>query len=310
MGYGREVDQFEVIDVSAWPVLENETAGQDAKLWLTDVRAEAGQPSRAWLFKPVTRHSTWAQDDHWAERIASATAEVLGVPCARYELATRNGVAGIVSETFAPSGWQTQPGAVLLSGLDRTFRPRQPGAAGHSLVSIKRALDGYAAPLGFDFPPAWQAYDAFVGMIVLDALISNRDRHEGNWSVVFDPLESDPGRLAPAYDHGRSFAANLQDRRRLLMLERSSVAAWLDAGTAHRFEHDPAQPIPTLVDLANAALASAAPATRRYWLDRLAQVPEDLGDAIVARIPKVSDAWAKFVPVVLATNRRRILDAR
>jgi len=47
-------------------------------------------------------------------------------------------------------------------------------------------------------------YDAFVDMLVFDALIYNTDRHYGNFGLLVDNRTNKPIRFAPLFDHGLS----------------------------------------------------------------------------------------------------------
>lgn len=94
--YGsRRPAAYPVIDISTWDVVDAEVIGRNPKVW---VREPGGGPDRRhdWLFKPVviplsTGHR---QGEDWAEKIVAELGRLLGIPCARVELAVRNGQAG------------------------------------------------------------------------------------------------------------------------------------------------------------------------------------------------------------------------
>jgi hypothetical protein len=265
-GYVAPVQPFPVLDVSTWLVAEAEPAGADEKLWLADERdSEAGRPPRHWLWKPVTRHPGWQQQDHWAEKIAAEVASLIGVPHAHYELARRGAVDGSLSLSVIPDGWDLQPGAVVLEGAYADYSPHAANREGHSLDRIRDALTGWGSPVGADLPAGFGAFDAFGGLCVLDALIANRDRHEENWAVLYNPLSDAAPSLSPAYDHARSLGVTLTEERRARHIRENSVEAWALRGTAHRFQVEPGAPTPTLVDLAARALALAGAAARNHW---------------------------------------------
>jgi hypothetical protein len=147
-------------------------------------------------------------------------------------------------------------------GLD----PARPGVKrpGHDLTNIRSALDGVAAPPGFDGPAAADGFDVFAGYMILDALIANRDRHEQNWAVLTPGLVSSPPRISPSYDHASSLGYNEVDKRRkAILLKPGRLQAWAERGTAYRFEH--AGKPPTLVEHAARALAACTPEGADWW---------------------------------------------
>jgi hypothetical protein len=71
-------------------------------------------------------------------------------------------------------------GNQLLSTLHVGYQVNTKGRVeGYDLTSIARVLEpyvGWQAPFG--------AFDCFAGLLVLDALIANTDRHHENWGVI------------------------------------------------------------------------------------------------------------------------------
>ena len=309
------VSHFPIVDVSAWEVVNPETIGRDAKIWLRPPDAPPHSREHDWLFKPVVvpAHGQ-PQGEDWAEKIVGALGRLLGVPCADNELAERDGVAGSLSRNVTPDGWNLVLGAILLSSRgpdyeEGQFRP--PGRPGHSPRAIVDALASCAAPTTC---PGLSAPEAFAGYPVLDAWVANQDRHDQNWAVLRRAAASGDLRLAASFDHASSLGFNeLDDRKTRLLRQPGGVAAWAERGRAHRFEHDPRLPrhaIPSLVDTALAALELAGERASTYWFDRLAAVRQADIEAIVARTPRLSDLAATFVLELLDVNRRRLLRDR
>ncbi|MEU0508331.1 hypothetical protein [Amycolatopsis sp. NPDC006125] len=303
-------DQYSVIDISHWPVASIEPRGLEAKTWFEDPTAMPGEPCR-WLFKPITRHSWGDQGEDWAEKITSEVGRVLGVPCARVELATRQGERGLISLDLAPPPLELFTGMLVMPGVVPNYEvgaSRVKGRPGHSLANIRRALADCVPPPGSDVPSHFNAFAVFAGYLVMDALVANRDRHDENWAILRPADPSAPDMLCGSYDHGSSLGYNLPDRRRLLRLKNNQVGDWVRKGTAWRFEHDPASPPPTLVALAREALVTAGEDVRSYWLDRLLSVDADDLVNLVSRVPKMSDPARTFAMEVLRLNRERLLN--
>ncbi|GII75685.1 hypothetical protein Sru01_06670 [Sphaerisporangium rufum] len=295
-------DAFPVLDVTDWPVVLFEVGGSEEKVWITD---PAGQ-KRA-LFKPNVRHDNIEQADHWPEKLASELAGLSGIPAAAIDLVVRNGRRGCVSYDIKPEGgWELQPGWLLLADLLGDHDPTDKRHHGHTLSNIETVLSSYNHPPGFDVPENFTAFDVFVGYLILDALIANRDRHPANWSVLRGPTGGDQC-LSPSYDHATSLGFSLTDEERSRkMRDAREWEAFLRKGTAHRFEG--CRQV-TLVDFALRALRMIDGAVRSYWLDRVASWSEDHLTALAASVPEMSVAARRFAVRLVLANRRRLLDA-
>jgi hypothetical protein len=300
--------QINQVDASSWRVRDEEPAGDDEKVWLT------APDGRDWLFKPVTEHKRlgFVQGEDWSEKVSSEMAALLGVPCAKVELAVRRGRQGSISLDLTPPGWQLQPGSVLLTGTAQDYIPGDRTRRGHSLVNIERALEGFDPPPGASVPNGFSAFDVFAGFLVLDAWIANRDRHDENWAVLLPPPDdSTPGRLAGSYDHATSLGFNLQDAERDRRLQGGTVEAWAKRGDAYRFEWPEGrkQDLPTLVDFAATGTSMRQPAVRAYWASQLAAVEGQAVADLVARVPGMSQLACRFVLELTSINRERLLNA-
>jgi hypothetical protein len=293
-----------VLDVSGWPVTAEEPAGADEKIWLTD----PGTQER-WLFKPVTVKSGHTHGEDWAEKVGTELGALLGIPCAQVEMAVRDGAPGALSLNLRPNGYELHSGAVPLSGLVRDYIPgaeNPVGRPGHSLANIRRVLDGAEPPPGAQLPAGFTAFDTFAGMLLLDAWIANRDRHDENWSVLRPHDPQAPTRLCGAYDQAGCLGYNLRDSHRIALLNGNQVEAWALKGTAWRFEHS-SKP-PTLVTLAAQALTLASPSAQPHWLGALRGVADDTIASLLNRVPGLSDPARTFANEVLGINRGRLFD--
>lgn len=287
--------------MSSWPLLELEKKGQDRRRWLRD--PATGQ---AWLFKPVVVRAGHRQGEDWAEVLASYIGQGLGVPCAEIRLATSGVVEGCLSKDHKPrAGWQIQPGSVLLTDVEPGYQSRVKGRPGHSLANIQRLLSDLAAPLGFE-PLAYNAFDVFVGYLVLDAVSANRDRHDDNWSVLRPPTGG-PDRLCGAYDQAGALGFNLTDDYRSQCIRSGHVENWSRKGTAHRFEHPAGEPPPTLVAFAHRALSMLQPSVARHWLEAVERLDVDQVERQARQSPVMSETAVTFAMSVLRINRERML---
>lgn len=290
--------RFPVLNVDAWSLSGSETSGGDEKQWIED---EGGS---LWLFKPRTEQSGWSQGEDWAEKITSELAILLGVPAARVELAVRAGRRGSLSLSLRPDGWELQHGALLLGELLPGYEPRGKARSGHDLDNIERVLADVRPP---DALPQMSSFEAFVGYLVLDALVANQDRHEENWAVLRPLPGGGEVTLAGSYDHGSALAFNLTDAKRTLELDRDGMPTYCGKAMAHRFDRESDGRL-TLVELAHSALTRCSSFARSHWLTSVEAATETFLASAVDRVPELSDPVRRFTLALLTTNRRRLFD--
>lgn len=180
---------------------------------------------------------------------------------------------------------------------------------GHSLDNIRRTLDGYGPPPGFEGWDGCDAYDVLTSYLLLDALIGNGDRHEQNWSVLRASARSNAqaDSLAAAYDMEASLGFQLTDESRAARLrDRNALESFARKGLARRFDGDVKT---TLVEIAARAVLSCS--TRgRAQMGRLTEAIAACDfEEIVHRVGCVSAVTRTFAVEVLKVNGRRIQDA-
>lgn len=295
---------FPVLDVSDWDIVADETSGAEEKYWLQ----EPGDDGTLWLFKAVTIKEGHVHGEDWSEKAVSHLADLLGVPCARVELAVLSERTGCISANLCPEDHELRHGQELLQdcGVPGYVHGKGKVHPGHTLENIRTSLRGALPPLHCQLPFAATAYDVFAGYVLLDAWVANSDRHDNNWAVLRPVLEpAKPLRLCGSYDHASSLGFNVTDQKRVQRLRNRAVEAWCRKGTAQRFDYDRGT---TLVQLADMALQLASPDARCYWFERLRNISEDDVRSIIARAPRMSDLARTFAETVLDVNRRRILD--
>jgi hypothetical protein len=302
-------EQFDRIDVTTWEVDRDETSGVEEKMWLFQ---PGTKPPVSWLFKSVTVHDEYVCGEDWAEKAAAEIGKLLGVPCAKVDMAVRNGRHGSVSEDLCPKGCEMQHGALFMQDHDIPgYVPgKVRGRPGHTLENIQLVLAGALPPPGSELPFEASAFDVFAGFAVFDAVIANRDRHDENWAVLLPIVGDDPCRLCGSYDHANSLAYNLDDAKRAMYLDRKGgVQDWCRKGTAHRFEYTPGRSPQTLVQAAVRALSLASPEARTYWPRRLGELGDDELRSVIDHLPGMSVPARTFAIEVLLVNRKRVLDA-
>lgn len=316
-----ELEAWERRDVSAWQVVDVESAGSTQNLWLADPNSPTGT---LWLHKDtVIPENGIEQGEDWSEVVSTRVAAILGVPHATTRLCLRKGRRGSLSRSVRPEDADLWEGQIVLEDASAPgyFRhvegragvdPERPDVKrpGHNLRNIKLALSDVARPPGFDGPDSLSGFDVFAGYLLLDALIANRDRHEQNWAVLRPRLLGPPVRLSPSYDHASSLGYNLTDERRQRLLDANmGLASWACKGTAYRFEHR-GKPV-TLVAHAMNAVELCSSEGADWWRKRIEEL--DLAPLMTPLfedcVDGMSDLAATFAYELLDLNLRRLRDA-
>jgi hypothetical protein len=290
--------EFDVVDVSDWLVVSQESEGADPKLWLA-CRAD---DKELWLYKPSKfgLETSYRRYDDVAERLASVLAEDLGIPAARVEFAGRGTDEGIISRNVRPEGWDLHSGDVRLSEyagyVSCSGDDRPKDRVGHNLANIRSILDGCGPPPGL--PAECSAFSVFAGYLVFDAWIANTDRHAINWAVLEHDGEQ---RLAPSFDHGSALGSGVREAD----LAGQDSVKFANRGKASRFEGGRQL---TLVDLALLAVEQGG-AQARDWVERVARYDlarlDDLLEA-ARNTMRLSEGRRTFIRGILEENQRRL----
>ncbi|WP_394213938.1 hypothetical protein [Brachybacterium vulturis] len=314
----HEPTQFwERLDVTSWPVLDQEQTGSHETTWLIDAR----DGTTRWLHKNTTLHAGREQGEDWAEIVATQVGLHLGVPVAITRLCLREGRRGSLSRDVRALQFDLFSGHLVLEDCrevtdyiphlegEPAHDPQRPGVKrpGHSLENIRRALGGSGAPPGFAGPSEMDAFDIFAGYLLFDALVANQDRHEQNWAVLRPQLMSVAPRLCPSYDHSSSLGfAETAEKTAMRLSDPQSLHAWARKGAAGRFEHD--RRPRKLSALAADALTLASGIARDHWLHRIDEIDlTPIIDPLLRDgIPEMSEQTTRFVITLLELNMERI----
>lgn len=303
---------FEVFEVPAGTAATTETLGTKFKFWYHDPRFGLT------LFKEGRPNT----GENWAEKIACELAQELGLPHARYELATYENKRGVLSFSLVERGARIVHGNELLvkgstnyavQGVKKVY-----GNTDHTLRRVMAYLHAsehdLRAPYGAPRTPEVRtALDYFVGYLMFDAWIANQDRHDENWGV----LRTVDGELflAPTYDHGSSMARNLSDMQRLEKMNTKDFGQHISrfilkarSGLFPPAGASKPKALYTLDAFEQAALQRPAAAT--YWRTRLSNISASTVEHLVDQIPGswMSEIARRFTIELLHLNRLRILE--
>lgn len=281
-----------------------EQLGTKTKFWFRD------QNGRSMLFKEG-RPGT---GENWAEKVCCEICQLLDIPHAAYELAVWKGRAGVVSPIFIPEGGRLVCGNELLAKIindyeeGKRYKVRQHTVRSVMAVASAKAI-GF--PLGWAAPSAIKdAAGLFAGYLMLDALVSNQDRHHENWGLVFVP---DQGVFfAPTFDHASSLGRNETDKVRSEILatrdKGRSVEAYVQRAISALYA-TPSSPKPMGTLEAFKEAAKIRPDAAGYWMDKLANINLAEFKVILEEVPdtEISAPARVFACRMLEVNMQRIM---
>ncbi len=297
---------YKIIDLSDCEPQQLEQLGTKTKFWYYD------QNDERMLFKEG-RPGT---GENWAEKVSCELCAQLNIPHADYELSIwKDKRKGVISPTFVPKGGRLILGNELLSKIvdnydhTRRYRVRQ-----HTIrvVMAVTASNGIELPINWNPPRQIKdAASAMVGYLMLDALISNQDRHHENWGLVYIPEKG--VFFAPSFDHASSLGRNETDKSRIDRLQtkdkgRSVEAYVARAKSAFYLSNTSPQPLSTLDAFVEAA--KVRPEAAKYWLENLSEVDLASFEAILSQIPdtEISVSARNFACRMLELNTKRLLE--
>lgn len=278
---------------------ENEYLGSKKKFWVL-------RNGEWWLYKQARPN---APGEAWAEKIAAAVADLIGVSHAVVELAyeAADGL-GTISQSFVPPDGRLYHGNDILYGAildyDRQGRLWVPA---HNLDNIATALRELANAKGSCLDLA-QTRSGLVSYAVLDGLIRNTDRHHENWGLIY---RSHTGAysLAPSYDHASSLGRNLTDTDRNSRLSgNGGVLAYHTNCSGHTFVDPGRKRGPSPLVLAQ-LICLSQPDLARPVLERLRSTTSGHFRNAVNRVPAaiMSRTAKKFAHQMLVTAQIELL---
>ena len=280
--------RYPIITVEPSTVEDAEQMGTKAKFWFR-------RENERWLFKEPRSNT----GEHWAEKVTAEIGHLLGVSCARVELAEFQGKRGSASLSFADrsEGKLLIHGnellAAAMTGYDKDKIRKQ---SDHTWANILAAL----ARLKTLENVERSAEADMAGYIFLDALIGNVDRHHQNWGCLLHMYSEGKFRftIAPSFDHASSLGRELlpEEAERRMVEQRVGDYVEKGRGGIYRVSEDKrgANPLALACELAIERPDLFAP-----WLERLKQVPMESLAECIERLP---ESWAAL------SNRRFALE--
>ena len=288
---------YPIITVEPGAVEDAEQMGTKAKFWFR-------RGNERWLFKEPRSNT----GEHWAEKVTAEIGHLLGVPCARVELAEFQGKLGSASLSFADRSegkfliHGNELLAAAMTGYDKDKIRKQ---SDHTWANILAALARLKTLEQLDRPAAAD----MAGYIFLDALIGNVDRHHQNWGCLLQMFPEGKSRftIAPSFDHASSLGRELLPEEAERRMAEKRVANYVDKGRGgiYRASEDKrgANPLALACEL-----AIERPDLFTLWLERLRQAPMESLAECIERLP---ESWAalsnrRFAVEFLRHSRSRL----
>lgn len=184
-------------DFAFWEEYEgaSEGSGRSEKIWLQN--PDTGQIG---LFKFKKDVST---TDHVSECIAYEIAQLLEVPCAKFELGMYHGREGSMSYNIIENADQILvEGIYFIMLMYPEYNPEEfidiTTEHRYSIEMIKKAVEQFVS------------IEGLLKMLMFDYLIGNSDRHQNNWAIL---IENDKKQWSPLYDNSSSLCAYISEEK-------------------------------------------------------------------------------------------------
>lgn len=295
-----------------------EQLGTKEKFWLYDSNNDEANMHRS---RQLFKYSRVSTGEHWSEKCAAEFCHLLGIPHAAYELAQCNGRLGVVTKNIIPSGFRMVMGNEVLHRSTKDYPvPLQPGekpvrVSEHTVTRVLGCLDRESI-----LPPPTDVYDlgdlnaadVFCGYLMLDALISNQDRHHENWAIM---LNNGTGQqfLCPTYDHASSLGRELSDDERIERLttkdKNRQIPCFVKKARSQLFKTKTDKNTLFTVEAFQLAIKGRSIA-RDHWLSKLSNLTEDSITEVFTQVPEscITEYARKFAALMVMENRRRLLE--
>lgn len=125
------------------------------------------------MCKPNRDYTT----EYWSEILAYEIGKYLGFNVLEYDLAEKDGRFGCISENMVDTeSEQLIEGHSILTNYDASYDPEDKSMYHmYTFSFVKKALDKYG------YGPF---INEFISILIFDAIIGNRDRHQSNWGFI------------------------------------------------------------------------------------------------------------------------------
>ena len=306
-----EYDMYEIMNISNINKDSIEYLGTKDKFWYI-------HNGENFLFKSIQvlgrnnkLHLRPGED--CAEKIACEIAKLLYIPHVHYELADYSGLRGVVSKNFISK----DKGESLISGnelLEKiSFNGDDKEVVHQQLPRVIAVMETMTMrkPLGFNTRSNIKsAGEFFVGYLMLDALISNQDRHNENWGMI--QRVNGKRHLALSFDHGASLGKNITDEEKKERMNSNDIGRNVSTYTGRAkswfyLSNDKSTRLKVME--AFIQFGKIYPNAYKAWIRRLIKIDDKEFNNIINRIPNslMSEISKKFAFEMIKCNKHTII---
>lgn len=240
----------------------------------------------------------------WSEKIVYEIARSIGIPAARCELAigyfdgSNDPTESIVSINCIPTNSTgVVTGEHLLIRNINGYRSDDISQYTVENVLVALELSEVKPPSNWQqpIPEIDTGAKLFVGYLMMDAMVINRDRHYRNWGMV---TVGDRIELIPSYDHGLSLGST----------DKIDLSPERYAGRYKSPFQGNNQQLSTFSAFERAA--QLYPDAARIWQEQLKQITTDQIRHIFAQIPedRITPVATEFAINLINHNRKQLVD--
>jgi hypothetical protein len=316
-------DKLTVFDLKEAEFVSYEQLGTKEKFWF---KGYWDDYKGKWLSK-TSRPNT---GEHWSEKAAEELCIFLGIPHAVYHLAIDKGRLGVVTESLVPEGFSMIMGNQLLHAMNPKVYPEPENNNAvythikeHTVDAIFKVFDEYGIlPSGslhdsdgnilgnWISPKGLSAQDVFCGYLLLDALISNQDRHHENWAILEAPDKK--YFLCPTFDHAASLGRELTDLKRKDRLstkdKNRTIEYFVTRAKSELFASDTKKRLSTLDAFFESVKNKQS--TKIVWLNKLNELSEERIVTIFDMMPDsvITQTARDFCVAMILANKKRLLE--
>ena len=326
-----QVEHYKVIRIPE-TLDAQETRGARPKYWV-----RIGEGAERWLLK-IPRPTA---GEHWAEKVTAEIGHLIGVDCARIELAryaehavltagtgeSRDDEQGqgerpshlaTICKSFTPDDRDRDRqflsalhGAdVLQFVVDGYDTERRFGQRDHNIKNIAAGMAEVMSVNGREPMPKWRdALEKLASYVLLDGLVANTDRHHENWMIAYvEDREEAYVEVMPSFDHASSLGRELTDDKRRRILDSDGVQRYLKNGKGGVYVNSRHRRAPSPLRLAR-LLRRWQPQLTERTLARIDNLSEPETRRVVERVPPefISNAAKELAVQIITTSRQELL---
>ena len=144
---------------------------------------------------------------------------------------------------------------------------------------------------------------------LLDALIGNMDRHHENW-MIKDEISNGLRRFsaAPSFDHASSLGRELENERRIRILDSGGILSYLMRGHGGVFAEGERKRAPSPLETAR-YVSQHWPTYTQPALQRIRETPDSEFRTVIDRVPAefMGDIAKEFAYQIIVTSKAELL---